>query len=273
MRWDSNNVRNGMFVTGTNGERLGKVIRCDQDTFVVEKGTFFPKDYELRYNHITDIKDGTIVYSLTDLLRREEEIKRTTDNAPKEPLREMLKEPLKEAPKATAATAATTAAATGAATAADRTRLRADGKDEIRIPLMQEELGVEKVTRDAGHVRIHKAVRTEEKHVTVPVTREDVTIEHVAPSGSANLAEREMAFKEENFDVPLHEEDVRVTKRSTLREEVVVRTVAQSIEKDAAATLRFEEAEVEDTRKTAPLARDEATGYSSPGYGSPGYRR
>src|SRR5580765_2398038 len=69
MRFDSNSVRNGMFVMGTQGERIGKVIRCDADTFVVEKGIFFPKDYELRYDHITDVAGGTIRYALTDFLR------------------------------------------------------------------------------------------------------------------------------------------------------------------------------------------------------------
>ena len=72
MRWDSTSVRNGMFVMGTQGERIGKVIRCDDETFVVEKGVFFPKDYELRYDHITDVSGGTIRYALTDFLRGRE---------------------------------------------------------------------------------------------------------------------------------------------------------------------------------------------------------
>ena len=69
MRWDKDSVRNGMFVMGTQGERIGKVIRCNADTFVVEKGVFFPKDYELRYDHITDVAGGTVRYALTDFLR------------------------------------------------------------------------------------------------------------------------------------------------------------------------------------------------------------
>ena len=69
MRFDINSVRNGMFVMGTQGERIGKVIRCNDETFVVEKGVFFPKDYELRYDHITDVTGGTIRYALTDFLR------------------------------------------------------------------------------------------------------------------------------------------------------------------------------------------------------------
>jgi len=68
MRWDKDDVREGMFVVGTQGERIGKVIRCGANTFVVEKGVFFPRDYELRYDHITDIAGGTIRYALNDFL-------------------------------------------------------------------------------------------------------------------------------------------------------------------------------------------------------------
>ena len=44
---------------------------------------------------------------------------------------------------------------------------------------MREEIGIEKVARESGHVRIHKTVHTEEKHFSVPVTREEIIIEHV----------------------------------------------------------------------------------------------
>src|SRR5262249_37102562 len=70
MRWDRSNVQIGMFVTSTKGERLGKVIRCDPETFVVEKGMFFPKDYELRYDHISDLAGDSITYSLSDFETR-----------------------------------------------------------------------------------------------------------------------------------------------------------------------------------------------------------
>jgi len=69
MRWTRNDVHDGMSVTSTKGDRLGKVISRSADTFVVEKGVFFPKDYELRYDHITDVTGGTIRYALTDFLR------------------------------------------------------------------------------------------------------------------------------------------------------------------------------------------------------------
>src|SRR5205085_3069508 len=103
MRWDKDCVRNGMFVMGTQGERIGKVIRCNSDTFVVEKGVFFPKDYELRYDHITDIAGGTIRYALTDFLRG-----RDIENA---------KPSVPEAAAAAAATATGASAAAATATA------------------------------------------------------------------------------------------------------------------------------------------------------------
>src|SRR4051812_1338953 len=157
MRFDRDSVRNGMFVMGTQGERIGKVIRCDGETFVVEKGVFFPKDYELRYDHITDVSGGTIRYALTEYLRG--------------------KESEKSAPTARAGSGPLAAAgAAGPASIAPRGDTSSD-REEIRIPLMREEIGIEKVARQTGNVRIHKTVHTEEKHFTVPVTREEVVIE------------------------------------------------------------------------------------------------
>ena len=51
--------------------------------------------------------------------------------------------------------------------------------------------------------------------------------------------------------MPLYEEEVRVSKRPILEEEVVIRTVARSVDREGSAMLRHEEAEVEDTRKSA----------------------
>ena len=247
MRFDKDSVRNGMFVMGTQGERIGKVILCNDETFVVEKGVFFPKDYELRYDHITDVTGGTIRYALTDFLRG-----RTPEEA-------------KPAP-ATAAGPALAGAATAAAMAATRRpdRVADQERDEIRIPLLREEIGIEKVARESGHVRIHKTVVTEEKRFSVPVTREEIIIEHVAVGRDVPLTGDD-AFQEDTVDVPLYEEEVRVSKHPVLEEEVVVRTVAHSVEREGSAMLRHEEAEIEDTRKSPGLS---ATGtgfdYSDP---------
>jgi uncharacterized protein (TIGR02271 family) len=244
MRWDKSTIRNGMFVMGTQGERIGKVIRCDDETFVVERGVFFPKDYELRYDHITDVSGGTVRYALTDFLRGRD--RETATSTPAATARH----------GGTAGAATEAAAPAGAATAAAAPAPRPERspeRDEIRIPLMREEIGIEKVARESGHIRIHKTVHTEEKHFTVPVTREEVVIEHVAVGRDAALTGDD-AFVEDTVDVPLYEEEVRVSKRSVLEEEVVVRTVAQSVDREGSALLRHEEAEVEDTRRKGGLS-------------------
>ena len=249
MRWDSNSIKPGMFVTSTSGERIGKVIRCEDDDFIVEKGVLFPRDYELRYDHITEVKDGTIGYSLADYLEANRHVGPRAGSAPAA-IRE--------------AAAATTTPATTAAPLTARTRRDDRDGEELRIPLMEEQLGVEKITRESGHVRIHKAVKSEEKRFAVPTRREEVVIEHVPASGDDRQISGEPAFEEQTLDVTLHEEEVRVSKRPVLREEIVIRTVAQSVQTEASATLRHEEAEIEDTRRTLPKA-DETVGYSTPG--------
>jgi uncharacterized protein (TIGR02271 family) len=283
MRFDSTSVRNGMFVMGTKGERIGKVIRCDPETFVVEKGVFFPKDYELRYDYIVDAKDGTIVYSLSDLLERERQREIPTEK--------------RAATGGIAASAATAASAvtdrTRAQQEAERARFReaesarageaaaarpreaerpravtetraaAEG-EELRIPLMEETIGLEKVTKESGHVRIHKTIKTEERRFSVPVSHEEVVVEHVAASRDTSAMPGEPAFQEQTVDVTLHEEEVHVSKRPMLREEVVVRTVSRSEDREGSTTLRHEEAEVEDTRKRAPGGA-ETERYTGPG--------
>jgi uncharacterized protein (TIGR02271 family) len=146
-------------------------------------------------------------------------------------------------------------------------------RKELHVPLMEEEVGVEKVARETGHVRIRKIVKTEEKHFTVPVAREDVVIERVTVTSDEPTLPPEMAFQEQTLDLPLHEEEIRVTKRSRLREEMVVRTVVQAVEKEGAATLRHEEAEVEDTRPRGERETDTSPTTTAPGgYGAPGRR-
>jgi uncharacterized protein (TIGR02271 family) len=254
MRWTRNEVRAGMAVTSTKGERLGNVVRVGSDTFVVEKGVFFPKDYELRYDHITSLEGEQIGYSLSDTDSRFGSLAET----------------------ARAGTAATAAAAAARAVPPPAPPARATAptsigsirKEDVRIPLMEEEIGIERVSRETGHVRIHKTVKTEEKRFSVPVTREDVVIERVSASEDDAQLSPELAFQEQTLDMPLHEEDVQVTKRTRVREKIVVHPVIQAAEKEASASLRHEEVEIDDTR--GRTLRNSDDGVTRPGFGAPG---
>ncbi len=47
---ETRGIREGMTVRSSDGRKLGKVIRCGADEFIIEKGFFFPKDYVARYD-------------------------------------------------------------------------------------------------------------------------------------------------------------------------------------------------------------------------------
>jgi uncharacterized protein (TIGR02271 family) len=229
-----------MIVKSTTGERVGKVIRCeDPTTFVVEKGMFFPKDYELRYDHITGVSaDGSITYSLAEYLEREKVSRaEATSGATRAVAAEESARPKGAAARATAKA----------------------GEGEVRIPLLAEELDVQKYTREAGHVKIHKGVKVEERHFTVPVRREEVIVEHKSaekwePGLVSKASSSSTAFQDQTIDVAVHEEDFRVGKHSVVREELVVRTAAHDVDVEGSTSLRREEAEVEDTRRKGGVA-------------------
>ncbi|HXJ23150.1 MAG TPA: YsnF/AvaK domain-containing protein [Polyangia bacterium] len=256
MRWNQRDVKQGMIVTTSVGDRLGKVISCGAETFVVEKGVFSPKDYELRYDHILKVDSGGVTYSLTDLESRFGPAVSNLGAQSREAAATKAPEPEREPEPLQA-----------------RSRDETPARQEVRIPLMEEEIGIEKVARESGHVRIHKTVKTEQKHITVPVTREDVVIERVAATEGEPSGLAEATFQEQTLDLPLHEEEVKVSKRPRLREQMVVRTVVQAVQKDASADLRHEEAEIEDTRSShlADGGGEDTSEYPS-GYGAPGRR-
>lgn len=296
MKWDREGIREGMLVTSSTGERIGKVIRCDAETFVVEKGTLFPKDFELRYDHITDVKaDGSITYSLAEYLEREklttkaaeptklEKVAAALGVNPEGRAAEMTEERLEtkeerlEAEEEGRLEAEGGLAAAEGGLAAKETRAESRTADqEIHIPLLKEELDIEKFAYESGRVKIHKGVKVEERHFTVPVRREEVIVEHVStrewePATSMSATKASTAFEDQTMDIPLYEEDIRVGKHPVVREEVVIRTVSHAVDVEGSASLRSEEAEIEDTRRRPGVSA--SAGNSSPtGYGAPGRR-
>ena len=82
------------------------------------------------------------------------------------------------------------------------------------------------MNRETGRVRIHKSVRTEERHITVPVRREEVVVEHLAASPIRGAETLDEDFEEGTIDVTVHEEEVHVSTRPVIREELRVRKVS-----------------------------------------------
>jgi len=231
---DTSNLREGMVVYSSEGERLGKIIRLDASDFVIEKGFFFPKDFLCSYSNITNVR-GDEVYLDVD----KQQLKAAQEQLDTEREGETT---------ATSEYGSTRAGATSST--ADYGAMRAGTQEETRIPVVEEELTAEKRSREAGAVRVSKDVTVEEKEFTVPVTREEVTVERVPASRAARPEAGEASFQEGTTTIPIREEEVKVRKRPVVREEVRVRRDEQTEERRVADTARKENIDIDETGDT-----------------------
>ncbi len=204
---DTRGVRQDMAVRSADGEKLGKVVECGQDRFIVEKGFFFPKDYTARYDEVAEIRDGEV------LLR---------DSAGA--LRER--------------------SGSGVGGGVDQTEMGTGATEQVSVPVAEEELTAEKRARQAGEVTIHKDVTTERRQITVPVTKEEVHVERV-PAGE-DAKPGDAAFQRGTISVPVREEEVEIHKRPVVREQVKVSKTAHPEERVAEADVRKEKVDVEE---------------------------
>jgi uncharacterized protein (TIGR02271 family) len=212
----------GMKVMSSDGESLGKIIRIDAGSFIVEKGFFFPKDYEVPMSLVRDVRGDECFLTIS-----KEALKRERDSG-------MAHDTGREA-GAEGNLGAMSAGRTGATERSDR--------DEQKLTLAEEELEARKRVRDAGEVTVRKEVVTEHRQIDVPVTKEEVRVERT-PATSASAPEGD-AFQDKTIRVPVREEEVEVTKRPRVREEVRVSRTARQQEQRVEGDVRHEEARVE----------------------------
>ncbi len=57
---DRSRIRQGMTVCSSDGEKLGKVLQCEGSAFIIEKGFFFPMDYAVRLDDVSDVRGDEI---------------------------------------------------------------------------------------------------------------------------------------------------------------------------------------------------------------------
>lgn len=232
-------VREGTTVQSRDGEKLGKIVACGADSFIIEKGIFFPKDYEARYDDILDLEGDVLVLAVgRDELRRAdgelhgETGKRETGDLGGARMRD---------------------------TEAGRDRARADygqgigetlesgtgrrmtTEGEVSVPVAEERLEAEKRMREAGSVSVKKSVVTENKTMNVPVTREVVNVDRVEARGDAPAG---TAFQEKDISIPVHEEEIEVSKRPVVKEEVQVRKGVEQHDEAVSGTVRREKVDV-----------------------------
>ena len=121
----------------------------------------------------------------------------------------------------------------------------ATAEDEIRVPVMEEELTATVREQEAGAVRIEKDVVEEERTLDVPVTEERVRVERRIVDRPATSADA-TAFAETVIDVPLRSETVELQKQARVAEEIVVSKEAVEHTEQVSDTVRREEVYVDE---------------------------
>jgi uncharacterized protein (TIGR02271 family) len=195
---------------------------------VVEKGFFFPTDYYIPMSAVASYDNDQVYLNLA----KDAALNSGWDAQPTD---------LETATYDTAMATGTTGMREdfGASTA------RVARDEEIRIPVMEEELTATVREQEAGAVRIEKDVIAEERTLDVPVTEERVRVERRVVDRPVTAADAD-AFEETVIDVPLRRETVDVQKQARVAEEVVVGKEAVQHTERVADTVRKEEVFVDE---------------------------
>jgi len=215
----ANQIQTGADVVGADGEKVGNIAAVYPAYIVVEKGWFFPTDYYIPWSVIASAEPDRVYLTLS----KEATLNRGWDVRPTD----------LETATATATTTDTDATdpyasdayvATSVRSDVDRlaaSRVATDTGEEIRIPVVEEELTATVRSQEAGAVRIAKNVVAEDRVLDVPVTEERVRVERRVvdrPASAADIG----AFEEQVIEVPLRTEAVDVQKQARVKEEVIV---------------------------------------------------
>lgn len=255
--YQRSHIKEGMIVRSIDGEKLGKVFAIGDDSFQIEKGLFFPKDYLVRYAEVSDIRSGEIIltHGRESLQQLGSERYGTTSPTVGDTTGVPIGGRVGTMPSATTGSVAgDTGLGLGANTGGlnSRTsdtslnaranlgtdRVMTGRSEDITVPIHKEELDILKRDTQAGEVRVRKDVVEEEKVVDVPVRRERVRVERrdVKDRPAMNAS-----FQEETVVVPLRAEEVEVQKRAMVSEEVVIHKDAVEEERRVTETVRREE--------------------------------
>ncbi len=148
-----------------------------------------------------------------------------------------------------AATSSPAAAPPVATTVPPTTTVRpttlANTVESVVVPLIGEEVDVQKHVVDTGVVRVHKTVALREETVDEPLLRQEVQVERVPINRIVEGGPPPVRHEGNTMIIPLLEEVLVVEKRLMLREELRVTRTQQEFHAPQQVTLRREEITVD----------------------------
>jgi len=246
----------GMTVRSHDDEKLGKIVRLQDNQLLVEKGFFFPQDYWVPVSAVENADDDNVYLNVDKdqvLAQRWAEGKADWNaDAQRAAAGYGIDQP--GGTTGSVGTAATAGATSLTNTTAGYTEDMAaatsaagtETTDTIRVPVYEEELTATKRPVEAGNVQINKDVITEERTLDVPITEERVRVTRRAIDRDATGTLGADAFKEGTIDVPVRTEEVDVQKRVRAAEEVDITKEPVERTKTVTGTVRREVVDVHD---------------------------
>jgi len=133
--------------------------------------------------------------------------------------------------------------------------------NEMRVPVMEEQLNVGKRQAEMGEVQIHKTVTQEQVSVPVELRREEVNVQQVDVNNRPLAAgEYDTAFQEGTIRVPVRGEEAVVNKQAVVTGEVAINKTVTAEQQTIADTVRREHVQVDDSsvQATPGAARTQA---------------
>jgi uncharacterized protein (TIGR02271 family) len=244
MGYTATDIITGAEVFGADGDKVGTVAAVYPGYLVVEKGFFFPTDYYIPLSAVASYDNDQVYLNVA----KDAALQSGWDAQPTD---------LETARYDTTMTSTDTLIGTET----DRlAAARVATDEEIRIPVMEEELTATVREQEAGAVRIEKDVVSEQRTLDVPVTEERVRVERRVVDRPVTAADAD-AFEETVIEVPLRTETVDLQKQARVAEEVVISKEAEQRTEQVSGTVRREEVFVdEDADVDASIARDRGTG-------------
>lgn len=146
---------------------------------------------------------------------------------------------------------------------------RATAEGEIRVPVREERLNVEKRQGERGSVDIRKDVETEQVNIPVELRHEEVTVNRVdvrdRPVAAGEMAG---AFEEGTIRVPLRGEEAVVSKEAIVTGEVVVDRDMKTERQTISDTVRKERVDVDENYQRDRSLFEEHFGKRKSGLGA-----
>ena len=140
----------------------------------------------------------------------------------------------------------------------DSTTETLGGTGQIRVPIVEERLNVEKRQGEMGSVDIRKDVETEQVNIPVELRHEEVTIDRVdvkdRPVAAGDVA---TAFEEGTIRVPVRGEEAVVEKEAVVTGEVVINREVKTERETISDTVRKERVNVDENYKRDRAAFEE----------------